>query len=304
MERSGARKASSSVGGTDMEEKKRKTTASPIKPNLLYHYTTLDGLLGILEKSEIWATGIRFLNDTSEYEAGLKAVFALMNSELSGSPGESVVGKYAPLIRQSAEYIFTASFSKEPTGDDLSQWRTYGGEHSGVSLGFSPQYIRRIARHFLKDKKDSGWIGTNEDPLIKCKYYKDRDYFEDNEEIKKKIAEIVALEEESTKALSFARYAAALKHERFKAEKELRILLVQACGKAPEAVKFRRVKSLVVPYVCIRLAWDGQPIEIDRIVVGPTPHKEQAKQSIEMLLKSYRVTFKDVVESKIPYRNW
>jgi hypothetical protein len=288
----------------DMEEQKRQTAASPIKPNLLYHYTTLDGLLGILENSEIWATGIPFLNDTSEYQAGLKAVFALMNPELLESNEESVVDKYAPLIDQSAESIFTASFSKEPTGDDLSQWRAYGGEHSGVSLGFSPQYLRKIGRHFLKDKKDSGWIGTNEDPLIKCKYYKDRDYFEDDEEIKKKIAEIVAQKEKSTKVLLFARYAATLKHEKFNAEKEWRILLVQSCGKASGAVKFRRVKSLVVPYVCIPLAWDGQQIEIDRIVVGPTPHKEQAKQSIEMLLKSCRVTFKEVVESKVPYRNW
>jgi len=284
------------------DKREHQSTEDQATPELLYHYSTLDGLLGILDKKELWATGIPFLNDTSEYQAGLKAVFDLMNPELVATQDESVVDKYAPLIRQSAEFIFTASFSEEPTGDDLSQWRAYGGEHSGVSLGFSPQYLRKIGRHFLKDKKDSEWVGANEDPLIKCKYYKDRKFFEDDAEIKMKIAEIVAEKEESRKVLSFARYAATLKHEKFVAEKEWRILLVQAGGNVPDTVKFRRVKSLVVPYVCIPVAWDGQPIEIYRIVVGPTPHKEQAKQSIEMLPKRHKVKFFEVVESRVSYR--
>jgi len=287
-----------------MEGQGQEETNGRTEPELLYHYTALDGLLGILDDEVLWATGIRYLNDTSEFQAGLKAVFDLMNRELLEAQGKSVVDKYAPLIRQSAESIFTASFSKEPTGDDLSQWRAYGGEHSGVSLGFSPQYLRKVGLHFLKDKKDSEWDGANEDPLIECKYYKDRNYPEEDAEIKNRITEIVAQEKESTKALSFARYAATLKHEKFVAEKEWRILLVQAGGSVPDAVEFRRVRSLVVPYVCIPLAWDGQRIEIDRIVVGPTPHTEQAKQSVEMLLRRSKVKFGGVVESRVPYRNW
>jgi hypothetical protein len=288
-----------------MEEQKTQQTINQAKSKgLLYHYTTLDGLLGILDKKELWATGISFLNDTSEYKAGLKAVFGLMNPELCETQDESVVGKYAPFIRQPAESIFAASFSKEPTGDDLSQWRAYGGKHSGVSLGFSPQYLRKIVRHFLKGKNNSGWVRTNEGPLIKCMYYKDRNDFEHDVEIENKIAEIAAQKEESTKAHLFAQYAATLKNEKFTAEKEWRIILLLACGNAFDAVKFRRVKSLVVPYVCIPLAWDGQAIEIDRIIVGPTPHKEQARLSIEMLLKRYKVKFGEIAESRVPYRNW
>jgi hypothetical protein len=50
-----------------MEERERQQAVNPPKPaGLLYHYTDLRGLLGILESGSIWATHIRFLNDLSE----------------------------------------------------------------------------------------------------------------------------------------------------------------------------------------------------------------------------------------------
>jgi hypothetical protein len=36
-------------------------------PQTLYHYTTREGLLGILCSGTVWTTNIRFLNDASEY---------------------------------------------------------------------------------------------------------------------------------------------------------------------------------------------------------------------------------------------
>lgn len=36
-------------------------------PQVLYHYTTREGLNGILSTGGVWATNIRFLNDASEY---------------------------------------------------------------------------------------------------------------------------------------------------------------------------------------------------------------------------------------------
>jgi len=36
-------------------------------PQKLYHYTDLDGLMGIFNTGELWATDVQFMNDTSEY---------------------------------------------------------------------------------------------------------------------------------------------------------------------------------------------------------------------------------------------
>src|SRR5882724_7991667 len=37
---------------------------------LLFHYTTADGLKGIIEKNELWATSAYFLNDSAEITYG------------------------------------------------------------------------------------------------------------------------------------------------------------------------------------------------------------------------------------------
>src|SRR5712671_6860096 len=43
-------------------------------PRLLYHYTSADGLLGMLEGRQLWATNVRFMNDTSELGYGIGLV--------------------------------------------------------------------------------------------------------------------------------------------------------------------------------------------------------------------------------------
>jgi hypothetical protein len=308
-----------------MEEQEREADTGQAEPELLYHYTTLDGLLGILKDEVLWATGLRYLNDTSEFKAGTDALFHLMNAELSQAADfdpsadllsklfaadfddakvTTVVGTYTPLIRQSAVSVYTASFSAERTGDDLSQWRAYGGQNSGVSLGFRPPYLREISRQFLSDGKSPGWTGVDRDPLVKCGYYRDSAFPDIDPEVLGNVREIVALKPIPAKEASFTRYAASLKHEKFRAEEEWRILLTWGGDSIPGAAKFRRVRSLIVPYVCIPLRLNGQPIEMNRIVVGPTPHQFDATRSIEMLLKAHKVKFEKVVETKVPYRNW
>src|SRR2546423_10494745 len=43
-------------------------------PRLLYHYTSADGLLGMLQGRQLWATNVRFMNDTSELAYGIRLV--------------------------------------------------------------------------------------------------------------------------------------------------------------------------------------------------------------------------------------
>jgi hypothetical protein len=43
---------------------------TPAKP--LYHYTTQEGLLGIVKNREIWATHTQYLNDRLEYKHALE----------------------------------------------------------------------------------------------------------------------------------------------------------------------------------------------------------------------------------------
>jgi hypothetical protein len=95
-----------------------------------------------------------------------------------------------------------------------------------------------------------------------------------------------------------------LKHEGFHAEREWRIALIRKNSSPFIGLKFRQLKSLIAPYVPIPLKWDGCPIQIPRVVVGPAPRMDEAVDAVKFLLAKNGVAVSDVIPSKIPYRNW
>jgi hypothetical protein len=55
-------------------------------PPFLYHYTGLDGLLGIVEKSELWATNVNYMNDATEFRIALKMAAEKLSKEANNAP--------------------------------------------------------------------------------------------------------------------------------------------------------------------------------------------------------------------------
>jgi len=106
-------------------------------PRRLYHYTTLEGLTGILGSTGLWASDVRFVNDASE----LSYASALIGNEVVAAISESeAVRPHLHLHSEMANPFeigrrpFVACFCEE--GDLLSQWRGYRAAESGFSLGF------------------------------------------------------------------------------------------------------------------------------------------------------------------------
>ena len=56
-----------SPSAKDFIESQRQVPAGESEPDILYHYTSAAGLIGILETGKIWATSIRHLSDASEF---------------------------------------------------------------------------------------------------------------------------------------------------------------------------------------------------------------------------------------------
>jgi hypothetical protein len=253
-----------------------------------------------MEEGKLWATHIRYLNDASEFRVLSDTFFDHASDAVDKRRDASLMNEWSRRIRRPE--IYTASFSAVKTGDDLSQWRAYGGQHTGVSLGFRPQYLRDVCRHFLKGNQ--GWIGADKDSLIECAYYKQKQFPEVDPEILANIKRNLATGDRSEQIISLALYGASLKHEGFRAESEWRIALVRENGFPFTDLKFRQLKSLIAPYVPIPLKLDGCPIQILRVVVGPAPHMDEAVDAVKFLLAKNNVPVSEVVPSKIPYRNW
>ena len=187
-----------------MEGQERQKAEVQSEPELLYHYTTQEGLLGIIEKKHIWATHLRYLNDTSEGKIVPQVILNELNSRLNSDAmmqlfGMQPVEHSGKIICEDEEIhsqgiamsswvtsqdVYVTSFSKE--GNLLSQWRAYSGESVGYSIGFSSNYLRAIGEHFLQDNPGRFYSDLN--GLNRCHY------FEKKEEasLKKEIEDIVS----------------------------------------------------------------------------------------------------------------
>lgn len=195
-----------------MEEQGQRQTISQAQPELLYHYTTQEGLLGIIERKKIWASNLQYLNDASEGQIFTKLLLDEFNqratTESEESPSQFIM--LARLMGRSvdqpesqiqcadkkvldwglnafswikAQDAFVTSFSKQ--GNILSQWRAYSGENGGYSVGFTRSYLKSVGLHFLEIRKESFYEDSN--PLVACRYC-------DNPEeksLKRKIGQIV-----------------------------------------------------------------------------------------------------------------
>ena len=107
----------------------------------LYHYTSGNSLLSILQSQQLWATDIRFLNDYKELYRGLdvfesfsKCLVKRMSDDAEHLSKliEVCVGN----IRRNADLtlINLVSFSTEP--DDLRQWMAYCNSGVGYCIEF------------------------------------------------------------------------------------------------------------------------------------------------------------------------
>jgi hypothetical protein len=179
-----------------MEEHGSGETNGQTEPELLYHYTTQEGLLGIVEKKKIWASHLQYLNDTSEGQIFTKLFRDELSQRRTTESEEplSQFWKLAQLKRPSVDHqesqiqfadkealllgssafswisgqdAFVASFSEQ--GDLLSQWRAYSGAAGGYSICFSRTYLKSVGVHFLENRIDSFFGDHN--PLVPCRYF-------------------------------------------------------------------------------------------------------------------------------------
>lgn len=228
--------------------------------NKLYHYTSWDGLLGILQTQTLWATHYRFLNDYSEivlfrdkliefilpyvlkeYKK-LIELFPNVERVIDQNGGLSRVIQHdtAAVVdatyRATGEEIYIASFCGEHKyrhiniNGLLSQWRGYG-IGGGLALVFETQELEKILQ--LEAKRfsyDSGHISD----LI---YSDDEKKF--RKELSAKLSDIAEYVKEmflhmklnkqeapdATKAYhSFVQCISRYKHHGFKEENEVRIV--------------------------------------------------------------------------------
>ena len=272
---------------------------------MLYHYTTPEGLLGILQKEEVNLHFTKFtaLNDKMEGKVLQKRFLAICERLYR----EKVIDKRE--IDNLLEYVnfetgifrcfldgkwqelnfedtFVCSFSLQQ--DSLPMWNYYvkNGGYQGYNIGFRNPYfccdvpeddinqnILQICQVLYSDKELEVLVRESQDILKKCG-------------------------EDLTNLLHDLHYG-VLQHKEscFAHEQEVR-LIYTANPKKKKQIKYKVKNGVLVPYIEVKLMRET----VQEITVGPLIEQDLAVKNLREFLEQRGYPDVDIKVSEIPIR--
>lgn len=302
----------------------------------LYHYTSQDGLIGIFENRKIWATNIFYLNDQQEFINGWKSFFETFEKYKKDG---KFFNSFQMSIKQYFEHwkkiglenlndidfgkveiydfqSFVFSLSVKP--DDLNQWRAYAENASGFNIKFkiNDEFFTKQTTH--KDSIKNNLTKTDCVILIKRCIYESQ---EKHEIINSLLDYYYAQFESNVHNWQIDLYFDIItlsyffKNENFRDEQEYRFLVIyifdtykklneEGTEKIQNKVKFRKGKSLIIPYIELDTIYSN----IKGITIGPTPLKYHSiasmKRFIKNIMNESELQYFEPELSSVPYRTW
>jgi hypothetical protein len=285
-------------------------SVKPKPTTTLYHYTSQNGLQGILSGKCIWASHVRHLNDLTEYSLAFKLAETMIESDESFKKDIPKLLTHLEFLRSQAKKlnVYVTSFTEHR--NKLSQWRGYCQNGIGYNIGFCPQTLLRTCAKLPEQGITS--------LLTKC-VYKESDIephisssiniLKDllNKSICTSPAEGFDLYKELLYrfTMAIAIRAARLKHDGFEEECEWRIVVIDFPRNSipNEMVGFHNGHSSLVPHVEIPLFQVNSSLELDEIITGPSSHSDDSVKSIQLLIRKHKISCPIITDSKIPFLN-
>jgi hypothetical protein len=298
-------------------------SVSEMLPHVVYHYTSMETLLKIVETSSIWATNILYLNDVSEREHCLETIRARLDSE----EGHKLFG---PVIESEGEkeergrmpfLPFIASFSADR--DALTQWRSYCPQGNGVCIGFRTESLKNatalLARPYRGERTADimvsfeavRYLDSTDLPFIDKVI---QDALDGATEFVHSAGTRMSRDDDFW--WNIEGLASGVKHPSFAAEREYRLMVTMVGGGA-YYYRYRASRSTLVPYVAVTLPDPSQflpghdldpihperPFFIDNVTIGPTPHPILSAEALDTFFRNFD---RDVIIhiSSVPYRDW
>ena len=262
-------------------------------PPVLYHYTDAQGLYGIAQTKELWATNVSYLNDSQEVHYGHGLAREFIKRFAPDSRIYNILrrglGYFASMADPANVDNYVISFCSEP--DLLSQWRAYGNNGTGYAIGFSTPELMELTRY------TGGSHSLSLFPLVYEKQLQLQllaDYAQATEQYCEERA-VGDLGWEDLR--SWLDIILKCKHSQFREENEWRLSWVLLY---PYSGPFYRVRrGDIVPYFKIRLNIKM----VTSVMVGPTVNPELAQRAIrDMVMRSGFAYAKTVEVSTLPLR--
>lgn len=109
-------------------------------PEVIYHYTSTDALLSILESRRMWATDLLYTNDPTDLTHGEGVVNRALDVAIASCTEDFTckwLDGFRHTTRMQLERNDRYSISFCTNGDLLSQWRGYGASGGGFAMGWN-----------------------------------------------------------------------------------------------------------------------------------------------------------------------
>lgn len=278
-------------------------------PGLLFHYTSSEGLIGILRTQELWASNVAFFNDVQEVEHAVNhALMAIENTIARGASRTDLVvlTQMRECVGSAAKRYYVFCLSEER--DLLSQWRAYSPPGGGYSIGLPSKQLLSMAdiqgftlAPCVYDEQLKHQIAQEFVDAFLSRFRRAEASGSDVERIASQIAWEFGQH--------VTRFGITLKHGAFHEEKEWR-LISPMISEPHEQLDYRSSSSRVIPFFHFHLINNQHPNLTHpgddhlTVIVGPTSDRGASAMAVQFLLRSTvgKGAFHSV--SEIPYRTW
>lgn len=280
------------------------TYADIEKDTPLYHYTSIDGLKGIIESKKFWATEYHFLNDDDEFTYCDGLLQEMLKEEYSSCDfynplalciTEAMIG-YRFHMETVQDSFYVVSFSKN--SDNLTLWSEFAGQGCNIRTKdfqlFADIENIRYQGSVLYNR------GEQKQRLWQAMLDVAEGVTSTNIENKRQLKEVIenmsqqeyrSFADVLVHLVSF--YGMAMKRPQFAAEEEYRVIF-DSKGKD---IKYRQKDGLLLPYIELGLQENLEAMQ--EIKLAPRSCGELSKYSMRSFLAAKGLARCDVSESEM-----
>lgn len=277
-------------------------------PETIYHYTSADGLHGILSSGVLYFTDSLFLNDRSERKNFYRILGACLeswDSPLSRGLRERYFGRRGYVARSllamnpadgKAARYFVLSCSREK--DSLPMWNYY--THSLRAAGYNIHFHTRHLLKALDAQPEAARLRDKDGLLCRAVVYEDRRKREEIRGILHAFClkwERMNTDEERGFLLlaldrCFEKASLFCKDKAFAHEREIRIVIPSrneriqfSSGREDAPYQFRKVRGIPIPFLALDVLEKGRVIT--GVTAGPALDKDLAVRGAACMLHHY-----------------
>lgn len=268
----------------------------------LYHYTTIDGLKGIIKNRSMWLTHTSTLNDPTELKYGKEIILKILNNEI-GNGHEEIIDRFLHSlvgeVNRFDEIMYEAYVACFCKSDNLlSQWRAYGHRGGGYNLGFTftsntkfyhtPDHSKQesyvILRKIIYDNnKQQEFVTEYVSSIISAAKDAIR-YFKNHGGIPEIWESMAAMEA----ANILCDLMLSFKNPVFSEENEWRLILVRQSQHKAEQLQFKENEKGLIPYFETYLIENNEDksfFPIHSIKFGPMLDVSSTKSALTLFVR-------------------